>query len=714
MKYFTILLIFSIILLDNASGQTGKTAEFRYLSPVPGAGYVLPESNIAFRSGNLLPDYILKEISVKVTGSVSGPAPGELILSDDQKTLIFNPDIPFQWGEHVDVIISGKIKTKEGTPIDPVSFGFDIAKSIPDRACLNRIYDEPILPQKIKTYYHQKSSPVSKSVKDNNLPDDFPELTVNYSNNPADGGYYFISPFGYWGWFPDNVPYLIIMDNKGIPVFYKKLDGHGYDFRFQPNGHLSFFYNQWPTPYHIEMDSSYRQVNTYQMGNGYGYPDFHEFHLLQNGHAIVMCYDPQFVDMSQVVQGGQPNAIVDGWIIQELDASKNVIFQWRSWDHYALTDADEHVDLTDTIIDLIHGNSIEVMDDAMLLSPRNFDEITKIDRNTGDIIWRLGGKNNMFDFINDTLRFSRAHDIRLQPDGHITLFDNGTYHPEPQFSSMVEYAIDESNFTVSLVRRLRSDPDIFGIIMGNVQVTSENRKVVGWGSGVPGLTEFNQNDDPDLEIYFAGINYRAYHFPWSTNYFTCSADSLQFGYLWYQDTLTKQIKLFNHQDVPIEITGYYTNGNAFTVENEFPFIIPAQGSKNITVKFSPDNPGTFRDVLTLNSDINTQDLVQRIAQQVKLIGYATEGQSVHENGPFQTVKVYPNPVSDLVTLNFGKTIASGRIIVMDGQGKKFKERVISNSHKINLDLSTLPAGFYIIRVMGTGEATMNPVHIVKE
>ncbi len=42
------------------------------------------------------------------------------------------------------------------------------------------------------------------------------------------------------------------------------------------------------------------------------------------------------------------------------------------------------------------------------------DEITKIDRNTGDIIWRFGpqAKNNMFTFLNDTVGFSYPHDIQ--------------------------------------------------------------------------------------------------------------------------------------------------------------------------------------------------------------------------------------------------------------------------------------------------------------
>lgn len=78
-------------------------------------------------------------------------------------------------------------------------------------------------------------------------------------------------------------------------------------------------------------------------------------------------------------------------IIQELDQSKNVVFQWRSWDHFRITDA-THEDLTAALVDYVHANALEVDNDGnILLSSRHLDEITKIDRQTGNIIWRLDG-----------------------------------------------------------------------------------------------------------------------------------------------------------------------------------------------------------------------------------------------------------------------------------------------------------------------------------
>ena len=47
----------------------------------------------------------------------------------------------------------------------------------------------------------------------------------------------------------------------------------------------------------------------------------------------------------------------------------------------------------------------QTKDGNLLLSCRHLDEVIKINKNTGNIMWRLGGeasKNNEFTFLNDT------------------------------------------------------------------------------------------------------------------------------------------------------------------------------------------------------------------------------------------------------------------------------------------------------------------------
>ncbi|MBK6877833.1 MAG: hypothetical protein IPG99_15640 [Ignavibacteria bacterium] len=87
------------------------------------------------------------------------------------------------------------------------------------------------------------------------------------------------------------------------------------------------------------MDSNYNVVDSFFTGNGYE-TDLHDLRLLSNGNALLMSYDVKIIDMSQIVPGGQKAAEVTGLIIQEVDPQRNVVFQWRSWDHFQITDAD--------------------------------------------------------------------------------------------------------------------------------------------------------------------------------------------------------------------------------------------------------------------------------------------------------------------------------------------------------------------------------------
>ena len=56
---------------------------------------------------------------------------------------------------------------------------------------------------------------------DDSLPEGFPEAFVDSIDNPTPG-YIFYAPFIFPGFLPT---YLIISDNYGIPIFYKKTTG---------------------------------------------------------------------------------------------------------------------------------------------------------------------------------------------------------------------------------------------------------------------------------------------------------------------------------------------------------------------------------------------------------------------------------------------------------------------------------------------------------
>src|SRR5512138_3527317 len=147
---------------------------------------------------------------------------------------------------------------------------------------------------------------------------------------------------------------------------------------------------------------------------------------------------------------GSTNAEVFGVVIQEFNENKELVWEWKGHDHYQFGDVDPIWLFNPNKVDWTHANAVERDTDGnILLCLRHFNEITKIDYATGNIIWRLGGKQNQFSFPNDPVRFTGQHDIRRVGNSSVTLFDNGQY-TNPPVSRALEYELDESNKVATL------------------------------------------------------------------------------------------------------------------------------------------------------------------------------------------------------------------------------------------------------------------------
>ncbi|MCB0723196.1 MAG: aryl-sulfate sulfotransferase [Ignavibacteriae bacterium] len=461
-----------------------------YLDPAPDAKYVSIYNNLIIGMESPINESLLAEVNITVTGSKSGLHTYDVKLTSDGKKILFRPQIPFRTNETVTVQVSSNNNQIKFNSRKDFSYRFTTeAARIP-------ISGDKSLRDELGDYYRAPFE------LDNADP---PELTVTISNNPSPGRL-FVSSYN------TDPSYLIIAENNANIYWSKGFGNQTLDFKVQSNGTLTYYLTG--SDKFFQMNDNYEVIDSFACGNGYT-TDTHEFILLPNGHSLLMAYDPQIVDMSQIVAGGDTAATVIGLIIQELDESKNVVFQWRSWDHFEITDATS-LDLTSSTIDYVHGNAIDMDTDGnLLISSRHMDEITKIDRVKGSIIWRLGGIHNQFTFKNDSLGFFRQHCIRRIANGNITLFDNGNFH-SPQFSRAVEYNLDEIGKTVTLVWEYRNNPTIYGFAMGSVQRLENGNTLIGWGFTTPALSEVTPDGKVALEMKFPGniVSYRAFKFNW--------------------------------------------------------------------------------------------------------------------------------------------------------------------------------------------------------
>ena len=522
-------LIFIFILTSCMQSSTPAPLAPQYYSPLKNAEYVSTGATIILRYGPTLDDQNLAALKFDVQGANSGTHTGKTILADDHQTVIFKPNQPFTPGEQVTVAVNS-LQLDAQTTYGPLSYSFTVAANQQ--------------PGTVGGTNEPATTPPKPAFPDFlTLPQDIPHYTVTKASPDNGEGYIFVAPF-YWTQSTLG-SYLLILNGQGQIVYYQSMADalNAFDFKVQPNGMLSYF-DQKNSTYYV-MDSHYQVVNTYQAGNGY-VADLHDLQILPNGNALLMAYDEETVDMSKVVPGGKKDATVTGLIVQELDPSKNVIFQWRSWDHVAYTDSTAN--LTEQNIDLIHGNALALANDGnLLLSSRNLSEITKINLQTGEVMWRFGGKANQFELLNGQ-PFAYQHDVRQLPNGDITIFDNQGTEQNPAPSHGIEYKLDVARKTATQVWEYTHEPPVFATFMGDTQRLADGNTFLDWGAPSTDkgyvfvtMTEVTPDNQTVFELAFDQpyVSYRAFRFPWQGSPDTLPAlaskvdsSGITLGYSW--------------------------------------------------------------------------------------------------------------------------------------------------------------------------------------
>jgi len=323
----------------------------------------------------------------------------------------------------------------------------------------------------------------------------------------------------------------IILDGDGNLVWFKEVSASGSALRafnlkaetYAGEPVLTWFEGKVVSGHgqgHYEIvDASYSQVAVVEAGNGYQ-GDLHEFFLTPQGTAFFTCYGTGYADLSSL--GGGEHAPYFYGVAQEVDVKTGkVLFQWRSDEHVAFSESYAPVPKDGTTPwDYFHINSLSLSGpDDLLISSRHTWTVYKVSRRTGAVLSRMGGKKSDFKFESGAA-YAWQHDVTQQPDGRVTVFDNGTglYVTQPDSRALV-LAVDDAAGTVGLVHAYSHPRNALRAgALGSVQVLPDGHIFVGWG--VHGwYTEFEADGAPLLDGNLAGgatASYRAFRSPWTS------------------------------------------------------------------------------------------------------------------------------------------------------------------------------------------------------
>jgi hypothetical protein len=351
------------------------------------------------------------------------------------------------------------------------------------------------------------------------VPDLEPPTTYALATDarPSGGRYLFMGPAGVGG--AQAGP--MIVDNEAEPIWFRRgpwpTNFAVHTYRGEPV--LVWWEGKVLTGYGygeaVIFDRSYREIARVRAANGH-HIDLHELTLTDRGTALFTCPPvTEPVDLSAI--GGSPHAAVRESIFQEVDiATGRLVTEWRSLGH---VDPDESYRAPTHSFDYMHLNSIDVTPDGnLLISGRHTWALYKLDRATGAIMWRLGGKRSQF-AMGTGAQFAWQHDVRL-PNAHtLTVFDNGDdgrtrTHP----TRGLKLDLDEKRRRVTLARAYLRPRPVDATAMGSARHLGDGHMAVGWGSA-PYVSEFDAEGAvlADLRIGTSADqrSYRSFRQAWS-------------------------------------------------------------------------------------------------------------------------------------------------------------------------------------------------------
>jgi hypothetical protein len=483
-----------------------------HVIPFPGTPDASPVSRVIFIS---LPRSSLQ--SVTVTGTQSGNHFGHFTSLPDGAGTAFQPDRPFTPGETVRVradLRSPSASTALGDPgASVLRFSFTVAVRPTPPARSSSMGNRWGGQWPTEFSAHGQAPTQSFHSAPGLHP---PQVALTHDLDTVSGDI-FLNPTG-----GTDQGGPMILDGRGRLVWFDPIDGP-YSSNLQVQRYRSQPVLTWSQEIRstsgrllssdLIMNRSYRIVQVLHVGDGYTFTGNHEFILTPQGTAFVETTLPVKANLTSI--GGSPNGSVNEAVIQELDVrTGQVLWEWHELGHVPVSASHTGRPPAWPPYDAFHLNSIQLLPNGnLLISDRNTWAVYEIDKQTGSVIWSLGGRHSSFK-MRAGVHFEWQHDAHLVGNT-LTLFDDAALPQEERQSSAKVLRLNTTTMTASLVARYVESPPVLASAAGSAQTLPNGNIFVGWGT----RPEFSEYTPAGRQIFTGSLppdvwSYRAYRFPW--------------------------------------------------------------------------------------------------------------------------------------------------------------------------------------------------------
>jgi hypothetical protein len=351
-----------------------------------------------------------------------------------------------------------------------------------------------------------------------------PPITILEDSGSLGAGLIFVGPQDFSAPYPNQGPEII--DNEGRPVWFLPTPGDmSTDFRVQTyNGNPVLTWSQGLTYADTKpgdttdyiMDSTYAVIAKVQAGNGYN-ADIHEFQVTPQNTAIIAIYNNVSADLSSL--GGPVDGTIQEGVVQEIDIpTGSVLFEWHSLPNVALGESYyAYTPGQSGPYDYFHINSVKLDTDGnLLISARHTWTVYKVNRTTGAMIWRLGGKKSDFT-LGAGLPFAWQHDVEAADSQTLRIFDNESDGvPVLPYSRVIWVQHDDTAMTASVTQSIVHPAQLSVLAEGSAQTLSNGDTLVEWGI-LGRISEFSPAGQLlwDASEATGYGSYRGFRFQWT-------------------------------------------------------------------------------------------------------------------------------------------------------------------------------------------------------
>ena len=317
------------------------------------------------------------------------------------------------------------------------------------------------------------------------LPPHFPTLEVTTLEPGVSPGLVYVTltldPF-------EGPFFATMIDNNGVPAFLQESSARVSDFKLHPNGTRSFSHrtgiqNEFgrETVEQVLLDEQFQELGRVQVAGELNHTDGHDFLILPNGNYVFLSYNGE--ERPDPDAGNEVRLFEDS-VVQVIDPqTHDELFQWNSRDHIPLADV-----VRNNLVEYAHANSVSLDHDGdFLLSLRGTAQVVKIDAQTGDVRWKLGGLSSDFEISDPLGGMCGQHTANRLPSGNILVFDNGFdcpdlpgYEGRGNITRAAEYRLDEVAMTAELVWSYAQD-GFYASATGSAQRLTSGNTLIGWG-----------------------------------------------------------------------------------------------------------------------------------------------------------------------------------------------------------------------------------------